>query len=92
MIFDWVGRCHSLRIDSDSYRYIMLEVCNMTWKTKIIYVLKGHSVVSEEEIQTQKLNINNINKAKIQTQIYLFFLKVNKQAVLRGKYDPQNTV
>lgn len=66
MIFDWVGRCHSLRVDSDSYRYIMLEVCNMTWKTKIIYVLKGHSVVSEEEIQNQKLNINNINKVLIQ--------------------------
>ena len=41
-------------------------------------LLKGHYV----EIQTQNLNIYNINEVTIQNQKYLFFPLVNKPAVL----------
>ena len=39
----------------------------------------------KEEIQTLNFNIYNINKVIIQTQKYLSFPQLNKQAVLRRK-------
>lgn len=47
----------------------------------ITFLLKRHYVVLEENF----FDIYNINKVIIQTQKYLFFPEVNKQADLRGK-------
>ena len=56
----------------------------LAFRSKLIRHIKGALCSFGEEIQTQNLNIYNINETVIQNLSILFY-NMNKQAVVSGK-------
>ena len=56
----------------------------LAFRSKLIQRIKGALCSFGEEIQTQNLNIYNINETVIQNLSILFY-NMNKQAVVSGK-------